>query len=38
VPRPIVGIGGGLILAALAWRRRQRTAAAKAETVAATAQ
>jgi hypothetical protein len=38
VPLPIAGIGGGLILAALAWRRRQRTAAAKASTVAATAQ
>ena len=41
LPLPIAGIGGGLVLAALAWRRRKRSAAAKAAKaapVAATAQ
>jgi hypothetical protein len=40
VPLPIAGIGGGLILAALAWRRRKRSAVGKtkAAPVAATAQ
>jgi hypothetical protein len=39
VPLPVAGIGGAVILAALAWRRRKRTAAAtKAVPVAAAAQ